>query len=95
MIGGYKIIDLKDIELTVETSAKIDGVYEAIESNKNYPLLLQNIKIKDNTSIRACYTCANLVEEKFYCVFPVKLTEGIKHYVFEVDKEDNVLVNLI
>lgn len=95
MIGGYKIIDLQDVELTVDTGTKIDGVYEAIESNKSYPLLLQGLRIKDNLTVKAFYSCATLLDEKFNCVCPVKTVDGIKHYVVEVDKEDTVTVTLI
>lgn len=37
--GGYKIINLKDIEITTNESVHIDGIYEAIESTNKAILL--------------------------------------------------------
>lgn len=43
--GGYKIIDLKDTNLTTSASATLSGIYEAIESNYRKPILLSGIVI--------------------------------------------------
>ena len=45
MQGGYKIIDLQDINIVSNQSTTITGIYEAIESNYRKPLLLSRIQI--------------------------------------------------
>lgn len=47
MIGGYKIIDLRGINLVTgaEAPPKISGIYDAIESGINKPLMLSGIVI--------------------------------------------------
>lgn len=45
MKGGYKIIDLKETNFTLATASKVEGVYEAIESNYHKPTLLENFSI--------------------------------------------------
>ena len=37
--GGYQIIDLKNIKLTVGTGTKIDGVYDKIKSTRKAILI--------------------------------------------------------
>lgn len=44
MRGGYKIIDLQNINITT-TEVTIDNLYESIESNYRKPLLLNNLVI--------------------------------------------------
>lgn len=45
-IGGYKIIDLHDINLVPDADAvTIKGVHEAIESNHRKPLLLSGLVV--------------------------------------------------
>lgn len=43
--GGYKIIDLKDTNLTTSASATLSGIYEAIENNYRKAILLSGIVI--------------------------------------------------
>lgn len=47
MIGGYKIIDLRGTNLVTgaEAPPKISGIYNAIESGINKPLMLTGIVI--------------------------------------------------
>ena len=45
MKGGYQIIDLKDINFTIGTGSKVDGVYKKIEGSYRKPCLLSNITI--------------------------------------------------
>ena len=42
--GGYKIIDLKNKELTVDVGMVYEGIYESIEST-NKPILLSGLNI--------------------------------------------------
>lgn len=45
-IGGYKIIDLHDVNLVTDANAvTIPGVHEAIESNHRKPLLLSGLVV--------------------------------------------------
>lgn len=44
--GGYKIIDLRDKNLTTTSYAYVKGIYEDIESNYRKPLLLSGITIE-------------------------------------------------
>ena len=44
--GGYKLIDLKDIKLTVGgNGVTVKGIYNSIESSYNKPLILTGINI--------------------------------------------------
>lgn len=44
--GGYKIIDLHDVNLVTDSDAvTIKGVHEAIESNHRKPLLLSGLVV--------------------------------------------------
>lgn len=43
--GGYKIIDLKNTNFTVDEASTVKGVYEALESSYRKPILLSNIVI--------------------------------------------------
>ena len=45
MKGGYKIIDLKGTNFTLNTASKVEGVHEAITSNYHKPTLLENFLI--------------------------------------------------
>lgn len=42
--GGYKIIDLKDKELTLSVGMTYDGIYDAIEGTRK-PLLISGLNI--------------------------------------------------
>lgn len=46
MLGGYKIINLQNKNITTQASIKIDGIYETVESTKK-PVLVENITIND------------------------------------------------
>lgn len=63
--GGYKIIDLKDAQLTVETPQAIDGIYESIESNYRKAIMLSNITLAGikhaNTFVEVTTSGSNLV----------------------------------
>ena len=54
--GGYKIIDLKGVDVTKST-LMIKGIYESIESNYGKPLLISGIVIdgveKDDVFVQA------------------------------------------
>ena len=43
MRGGYKMIDLQDVNLTNNDSYIIKGIYDSIESNYRKPLLLTGL----------------------------------------------------
>ena len=44
--GGYKLIDLKDIKLTVGgEGVTVKGIYNSIENSYNKPLILTGINI--------------------------------------------------
>ena len=44
--GGYKLIDLKDIKLTVDgNGVTVKGIYNSIENSYNKPLILTGINI--------------------------------------------------
>lgn len=46
MRGGYKIINLNNVNLTLGGDAvKVDGIYEALEGNYNKPTVLSGITI--------------------------------------------------
>ncbi len=45
MKGGYKIIDLQNQNLTIDTPITLRGVYESIENSYHKPLLLSGIII--------------------------------------------------
>lgn len=44
--GGYKLIDLKDIKLTVgDDGVTVKGIYNSIKNSYNKPLILTGINI--------------------------------------------------
>lgn len=43
--GGYKLIDLKGIKLTVGEEVIVKGIYNSIENSYNKPLILTGINI--------------------------------------------------
>lgn len=47
MKGGYKLIDLKNQNLVVDSSITIKGIYESIENSYHKPLILCGIVIDD------------------------------------------------
>lgn len=47
--GGYKIIDFKDVNITIGSDAvTIKGIYESLESNYRKPTLCTNLVINEN-----------------------------------------------
>lgn len=44
MIGGYKIINLQNKNITTQESIKIDGIYDAVESTTK-PILIEKINL--------------------------------------------------
>ena len=56
--GGYKIINLNDVNLTVEP-VKVTGVYEAIENSYRKALLLSGIVIEGVEKNDAFVTVTN------------------------------------
>lgn len=47
MRGGYKMIDLQDVNLTNNESHTIKGIYDSIESNYRKTLLLTGLTVDD------------------------------------------------
>lgn len=43
--GGYKILDLKNIDFTVDEAKTVPGVYEALENSYRKPILVSNIVV--------------------------------------------------
>lgn len=43
--GGYKLIDFKETNITLDTPSIIKGVYEAIENNYRKPTLITGLVI--------------------------------------------------
>lgn len=43
--GGYKLIDLKGIKLTVDDGVTVKDIYNSIENSYNKPLILTGINI--------------------------------------------------
>ena len=56
--GGYKIIDLKNVELN-DDAVTIDGIYEAIEGNYKKALLLTGLCI-DGVEYAGAFTTASV-----------------------------------
>lgn len=63
LLGGYKIIDLKDTSLT-EEPVKIDGIYDKIENSYRKPLLLSGIVI-DGVEKNDAFIYVNVVGNTF------------------------------
>ena len=62
-MGGYQLVDFKDINLTT-SKVKIDGIYETIESNNRKPLLLHNVVV-NNLEIADCYAYCVAIDQKY------------------------------
>lgn len=45
MKGGYKIINLKNLDLTPEIGVTIDGIYQAVANEFKKQLMLADVKI--------------------------------------------------
>lgn len=70
--GGYKIIDLKDVNLiTDEAAVKIDGIYEAIEGNYRKPLLVSGLTI-DGVEKADFFAIATISDSSFEIKYDTK-----------------------
>ena len=84
--GGYKIIDLKGVDVTKST-LMIKGIYESIESNYGKPLLISGIVIdgveKDDVFVQATLNGTTYEFEVYGYTIQVQDTDavGVKQYV--------------
>ena len=63
----YKIIDFKNTNLGTELGAELKGIYESIESNLNYAILLKNIVVEEK-KYTDVYTTIYQVND-YYLIF--------------------------
>lgn len=79
--GGYKIIDLKGIDVT-QSTMMIEGIYESIESNYGKPLLISGIVIdgveKDDVFVQATLNGTAYEFEIYGYTFQVQDTNAVK-----------------
>lgn len=63
-MGGYKIINLKNVNITTESGGTVQGVYESLENNYRKSLMLSGIVI-DSVEYADCYIMATVSESNF------------------------------
>lgn len=68
--GGYKIIDLQGQNISKDTTATVDGVYELLEANYRKPVLLSGLVVdgveRDDVFVAAQMSGTNYVIEGLY-----------------------------
>lgn len=77
MVGGYKLLDLKGTNFTLNTPVKIDGIYERIESAGGKPIIMGN------------YSLAGVERQSKWVNFGVQGTDF--HTVLGIDKDVDLL----
>ena len=71
--GGYKIIDLKEKDLTVDEGMLYDGIYDAIEST-NKATLLSGLVV-DSVEYNDAYVNFKIEESAYVCeIYGYKIT---------------------
>lgn len=63
-MGGYKIINLNNVNITTADGGTVDGIYESMENNYRKPLLLSNVVI-DGTEYADCYIMATVADSNY------------------------------
>lgn len=97
--GGYKIIDLKGVDVTKNTMM-IEGIYESIESNYGKPLLISGIIIdgveKDDVFVQATLNGTAYEFELYGYTIQVQDTDvvGIKEIISIDTYTDTVLYQI-
>lgn len=84
--GGYKIIDLKGIDVT-QSTMMIEGIYESIESNYGKPLLISGIVIegveKDDVFVQATLNGTAYEFEVYSYTIQVQDTDAVNGSKFK------------
>lgn len=83
--GGYKIIDLKNVDLTTE-NLKIDGIYNAIESNHRKAIMLSGIVI-DGVEKDDCYVTLKIDSGNY-------VIENVYGRTLTINDEDEISINI-
>lgn len=97
--GGYKIIDLKGIDVT-QSAMMVEGVYESIESNYGKPLLISGIVIdgveKDDVFVQATLNGSAYEFELYGYTIQVQDTDavGVKNIIVLEDPTTSTTINL-
>lgn len=97
--GGYKIIDLKGVDVTQNTMM-IEGIYESIESNYGKPLLISGIVIneveKDDVFVQATLNGTAYEFDVYGYTIQVQDTDavGVKQYVVLQAPTDYITLEL-
>lgn len=84
--GGYKIIDLKDVNLVTDTKVKVNGVYNSIENSYRKPLLISGINL-NGVEKNDIFITPNISGENY--------TFQAYGFNFTVLSEDTIEINLI
>lgn len=58
MLGGYQILDFKNVNLTTTEVSISPSLYEVIEANNKKPLLLTNLVINDSQYYNCFAACS-------------------------------------
>lgn len=84
--GGYKIINLKDVNLLEDTPIKVSGIYDEIEGTRK-PILIENLTI-DGVEQESCYCPISVNYSNFD--LPIGFTTSGEIKYISIDGEDNI-----
>ena len=92
MKGGYKLINMKNVNVTVGGSAvKIDGIYDSIEHNYRKPTIVTGLVIDSNERSDRWVNFRPSSDGGFSC--EIGFNDSYVHLVMTVTSED--MVNII
>lgn len=91
--GGYKIVDLKDINITT-TPVKIAGVYHAIHGNSRKVILLSGITINGVQFSDEFVKVVKLGDDYLLNAYAVVSDNILTKYDIYIEDNDNVTLQL-
>lgn len=91
--GGYKIVDLHDVNLTT-TPVKIHGVYRSVQSNSRKVILLSGITINGVQFSDEFVKVVKLGNDYLLNAYSVVSDNVLTKYDLFIEDDDNVTIQL-
>lgn len=94
MRGGYKLIDMKGLDIHADSTVKIEGIYDKIEGNYGKPLLFHGLLHND---IEMEDTWINMLAVPNLYLGSLIIREGSNtiQVIFSITDEDMVSVTRV
>lgn len=94
MRGGYKIIDMKGIDIHADSTTKIEGIYERIEGNYGKPLLFHGL-IHNDIDMEDIWLNMLPVPGFYMGTFVIREGSNTIQIIINIDSGDNVTISRV